>query len=415
MSESDREFSSITELLNKSAKVDYENFPEAFVRDAYGLARIHLAKDAPIGMSLAALFDLAVTALYLERVPTAGWYYCDREEAPELVYPFVNACPKCTLAGAFEHVKAGKPESANIGKATSTILAAFLDLQAHEVKGNEYQVRTLSDNGLVDACLVGPRVISLFEIKSAPLVAFPLAMSAAPLTELDEDSGELVHKDSHTQATVPVGRSSYLLVNESLRIPVGDPHTFSSKSHYFAILQWLTSPSNFEAFVNSWKETFAGYADANKRSNTYWLTNGCGTPKPRPAEWPKRRSQGYESISDGKSSVGMDRTDDVKKGVYQVLKISTHYKEFDPSKGWEVHAALVSNIHAVKHYEGYLEELEDLVWTLDGPGRSYVLSRDTSQTVIETSRLYNLFDGLISFTRSHVRAPLLKDIYDFDR
>lgn len=414
MNQPDTEFSSITELLNKSTEVNYENFPEAFVREAYSLAQSHLVQGTPMGSPMAALFDLAVTAFYLERVATTGWYYCDQARTPQLVYPFVNACPTCTLAGTFQHVKARKPESANIGKATSTILAAFLDLQAQAVKGNEYQVRTLTDNGLVDALLLGPQTIALFEIKSAPLVAFPLAQDSSALTALDEDTGELVRQESHTGATVPEGRLAHLLVDEAIRIPVGDPHSFAAKNHYRALLEWLESPSNFTAFVESWERTFSGYADASKRGNTYWLTNGCGTPSPRPANWPRRKSQGYESISDGKSSVGLDRTDDVKKGIYQVLKISTHYKEFFPSEGWEVYAALVSNIHAVKHHEGYLEELEDLVWTLDGPERSYVLSRDPSHTVIATDKLHNLFDGLIAFTKSYFRASLLEEIYDLD-
>lgn len=54
---------------------------------------------------------------------------------------------------------------------------------------------------------------------------------------------------------------------------------------------------------------------------TYWFTNSCGQPIPRPDTWPHRAGTGYESVSDSKTSVGIDRTDDIKKGTYQILKL----------------------------------------------------------------------------------------------
>lgn len=414
MTEAEEEFSTVAELLGKAVKVDYQVPPAGFVRDVYGLARVHGVKGISLGKALAALFDLAVTAVYLERVPTSNWYYCNQNGDPELVYAFVNACPACTLEGEFHHLKAGKPGSANIGKATSTILAAFLDMQARTVKGTDYEVRTVDDNGLVDACLIGPKTIGLFEIKSAPLMAFPMSMPSSALTSLDDTSGELVASRSHVRANVPEGGDASLLIDETLRIPVGDPHLFRETQHYSRIVEWLSVEENFSAFVESWTKTFNGYSNPANRGATHWLTNGCGSPRPRPLDWPERRSQGYETISDGKSSVGLDRTDDVKKGIYQVLKISTHYKEFFPSGDWDVYAALVTNIHAVKHHDDYLKELEDVVWTVDGGDRSYVVSRDDETTVIETDHLYNLFDGVIAFTKSYFRADMLRDIYDFE-
>lgn len=404
----------INDLHARSSVIDYSNYPEAFVREAFLLAR---PEQTNRGLTLAALFDLAVTALYLERVPTSGWYYCNEADShhPQLVYPFVNACPSCVLSGYFRHLKSGKPESAAIGKATSTILAAFLDLQAQAGTVKDFHVRTLSDNGLVDAFLVGPKLVGLFEIKAAPLIAFPLTMVSAALTSLDDEQGELIPTATHSTATVPPGSNAYLMIDETLRIPVGDPHSFVTKNHYRAILAWIKTGDNLAQFIQSWSKTFAGYAHAPSRGRTYWLTNGCGSPHPRPTDWPRRPGSGYESISDGKSSVGLDRTDDVKKGIYQVLKISTHYKEFFPSGQYEVFVALVSNIHAVKHHNDYLHELEDLVWTLDGPTRSYVQSRDEDTTLIQSKRLYNLFDALISFTRSHFRSSVLEEIYDFNR
>ena len=275
-----------------------------------------------------------------------------------------------------------------------------------------YTVRTMADNGLVDAFLIGPEEICLFEIKSAPLIPFPIQAESLPLTDLDDDSSEPIPIGLHSNVTSQ-GVDASLIIDSELRIPVGPSQQFKDKEHYDWILSWLQTDDNLSVYLESWVDTFRGYADPGARGPTYWLTNGCGTPNPRPQDWPRRSGSGYETISDPKSSVGLDRTDDVKKGIYQVLKISTHFKEFFPSGSYRIFVALVTNIHAVKHHEGYLAELEDLVWTLDGVDRSYVLERDNGLAIIDSSHLYNLFDALISFTRPHFRDKLLEGLYDF--
>ena len=408
------EISNLADLISRSIPISYDSYPEKFVEQAYGMAVQAFKASGYLGESLAALFDLAVTALYLESVPNTGWVYCSSKPAV-LVYPFVNACPRCSLHGRFHFVKSGKPTSANIGKATSRILSAFLDCQAKSSNGG-YEVRALTGNrDAADAVLVGPEGICLFEIKASPLISFPLEAGTEELTALDRELGELVAVTDHSRLTVQYGVDAYLIINESLRIPVGSSVSFKSKDHYEHLLAWLRDGENLENYVAAWRETFAGYANDGARGATYWLTNGCGVPSPRPADWPVRRTgSGPETISDGKTSVGLDRTDDLKKGIYQVLKMSTHLKEFFPSQDHKVYVALVTNIHAVKHHDEYLTELEDLVWTLDGPVRSYVLRRDPEETVIATDHLYNLFDAIISFTRPYFRDDFLRGIYEFD-
>lgn len=386
-----------------------------FVQHVYEMAVVAFDGTGNLGTALAALFDLAVTALYLERVPNSDWLYCSNGP-PTLSYPFVNACPRCALRSDFHFVKARKPESASIGKATSTILSAFLDCQAAgkaEPIG-EYSVRTLSDNGMVDALLIGPGNVCLLEIKASPLIAFPLEAACEPITELDSEDGDLVPVTNHSKVVTQNGVDASLIIDGELRIPVGSSEGFPHKAHYEALLTWLNNGENLATFVASWRNTFAGYAEEDARTSTYWLTNGCGAPKPRPTTWPRRSGTGYETISDPKSSVGLDRTDDLKKGIYQALKISTHFKEFFPSDKYRVYVALVTNIHAVKHRSDYLSELEDLVWTVDGSDRSYVLRRGPEETVIATPHLYNLFDAVISFTAPFFRDDFLREIYAFN-
>lgn len=134
------------------------------------------------------------------------------------------------------------------------------------------------------------------------------------------------------------------------------------------------------------------------------MTNGCGQPVPRPDDWPRRRGSGYESVSDGKTSVGMDRTDDIKKAIYQVLKLGSEYKLDNDN----IKTAIISNIHAVRHYDEYLLTLRDVIWTLDSTHvakRAIQLDPDTP--------MYNLFDGILSFTYSDIRDEWIEEIFNF--
>ena len=400
------------ELTRLSRIIDYSQQPFKFAKAIFEeyVTQNDDWKNKRVGF--AALFDLAVTACYLEKVADQGWVYCHQPEQSVLTYPFVNACPRCTLAGTFAYTKGKKPKSAAIGKTTSNILAAFLDLTIKKSHPSHH-IRILNDSGVVDAYLKGPKSLVLFEIKSAPLVPFPIVTETAEITEYDEVTGEKKLLENHSQTRVDQNAQSFLIIDTELRIPVGMPKNYKTGNHYEIIYDWLKQANNLERYTASWLETFDGYANPSRRSETYWLTNGCGTPKPRPADWPKLSSgNGYRTISDGKSSVGMDRTDDLKKGIYQVLKISTHYKEHFPSENREVYAALASNIHAVKHRSEYISELENIAWTVDGEAKSYVTLNDDGSFRVEKGKLYNLFDAIITFTESHFRSDFIKDLYE---
>ena len=136
----------------------------------------------------------------------------------------------------------------------------------------------------------------------------------------------------------------------------------------------------------------------------FWLTNGCGQPVPRPADWPARRGTGYESVSDAKTSVGMDRTDDIKKAIYQVLKLGSEYKPNDEN----IKTAIISNIHAVRHYDEYLLTVRDVIWALDHTRSVKIASQLDPDTPI-----YNLFDGILSFTQSDIRDEWIKEVFRF--
>lgn len=68
----------------------------------------------------------------------------------------------------------------------------------------------------------------------------------------------------------------------------------------------------------------------------------------------------------------------------------------------------MSNIHAVRHFEEYLTPLKDIIWTRDETGTVKEASQLHPQT-----KLFNLFDGIISLTKVTARDSWIETVFDF--
>jgi hypothetical protein len=191
-----------------------------------------------------------------------------------------------------------------------------------------------------------------------------------------------------------------------LHFPLGK-RTDESDYHwaYRGIIDLLNNDDNFfSLYTDYWIASLDSYYP-KLNQNIFWLTNACGTPSPVPNGWKKRRfGSGYESVSDAKTSVGMDRTDDIKKGIYQVLKLGSEGKPF--ASVWDYKVAIISNIHPARHFEPFLESLKDIVWTNDTSGRA----KNVKDLPAE-QRVFNLFDGIIAFTKTYSRDEWIDDIF----
>ena len=96
----------------------------------------------------------------------------------------------------------------------------------------------------------------------------------------------------------------------------------------------------------------------------------------------------------------MDRTDDIKKGTFQVLMmgVDLHQLSLD---GWELRVGLASNLHAGRHHEDYLRRYEDIAWGwLDANGKP-------------PREWYRLFDAIVSFSRSFTEDPWLQEVLNW--
>ena len=385
----------------------------------------YFAKTAnyPSGTVLAAAFDLFVAAQYYRSVAHKGWYYCP-VGSPTLFYPFTNICPRCMLASKFEYENANKPESGSIGQATSRLLSIFLN-HLFEKSGKKFKVYRGSEP--IDMLIYDEdnNIVLLAEIKAAPLTTPALAIPSEEITESigGNDPTPVTKHSSMNHSSlnssdifmfIPIIPNdniySYRLIN------LGNANIQDRTWAYKGIQNALDQDHNFfKDYLVFWIEAFESYK-ANYRvarngeqfrtNNIFWFTNACGQPFPRPINWPRRTGTGYESVSDGKTSAGMDRTDDIKKGIYQVLKIGAEIK---PTQShFKVKTALISNIHAVRHYDEYLHSLEDVVWTIDKTQKAKKV-RDLP----EDMNIYNLFDGIISFTQCHIRDEWIEENFVF--
>ena len=365
------------------------------------------------GLSLAAAFDLFVAMAYYAVVTNTGWLYCPNTPSL-LIYNFgANACSRCLLAGEFHYHPASKPPSGAIGKITRRLLCVFLTC-LFERNHRAIQVYVASEPVDVIVYDESARAVLLAEAKAGPLTVLPLAALTEAQTQNDE-AGNVIPRphastDNTALTTAPL----------NIMLPVTDPTSATGWGVRLLPLSPINQSNRqtwareqvrrvlvddqptLRAYFQFWARAYAAYGNERKDpiDAVFWLTGACGAPKPKPFHWPDGKT-----ISDAKTTVGMDRTDDIKKATYQVLKIATAAK---PKTSYRVKTALISNIHAVRHYEAYLQDFQDVIWTQDETRMA-----KKAGELPPGKDLYNLFDGILSFTRSHSRDEWISDAFKF--
>jgi hypothetical protein len=385
---------------------------QKIIDDCYSLNQKDESK--PIGRLLASAFDLVVSADYYSSVGHKGWFYCG-SPTPNLFFHYTNCCPRHALENIFHFHQSSKPESGAIGKSTSRLLRNFLSQLL--IKNNKTE-KILKGSEPVDIVIVNEDTnhILFGEIKASPLLTVPLVMDSEAII-CDENSKQSDHLTDETITISKIFNQKFYLFlpirKDSIwidsKVEFDERYDATDKFWgYRSMIKLLKNNADFLAdYFEFWNEALNKY-HPRMTDSIFWLTNGCGAPNPRPEFWPRAKNglgEGYESISDSKTSVGMDRTDDIKKGIYQVLKLGSEGKSVDSK--WKFKVGIVSNIHAARHFEEYLESLINIIWTHDKSGRAVVAG-----DLDKDHPMYNLFDGIISLSQSHFRDEWLRKTFE---
>jgi hypothetical protein len=331
-------------------------------------------------------FDMVMSLAYIDSTSGLERYI---ESCPSLPNPynghlgFINMCAPC-YEGSNHWIfqKAAKPESGSIGKLSSEVIVYFIKY----LSDNITSAKVVGGTEYIDACLELNNGDSILcEVKSAPLLTYPIVFSIKQKIDkhikISMTSSQLRNCDAglylHNNQIIPLGKVG------------NDLWPFRQTIEYIIDKKNL---QNVRKIVATWEQARKAYILKDREDKIYYLTNACGNP-PKIAKdqdnWPKN-----ESISDSKTSAGMDRTDDIKKGIYQVIKIGT---EFQNNKN--IKTAIISNLPAYRHGNEYVLPFNDMLW-----GKEKDLIGD-KEKYIPLSKLRRVYDYIIT-----IDDPVLRDI-----
>lgn len=353
----------------------------------------------PLSERLAASFDLLVASKFYQYVVPEGWLWCGHSSND--YYAFLNACPSCVLQNRFVHHEGHKPGSGQIGPTTAL---AFREIVASyfELTGKS-SCFVCNASEPIDLAILDTekRILFVAEVKAAPLFTPPLCRQHTSASMQTQTALPLNHSLGIERRLHETTFSLFIPdVNEPLEIPVeaGAVGKEIPLDKYLA-KSFQKDPILATRYFKIWQRMWASYQEKRTDDLLYWFCGACGLPRNPGEGWP-RQADGKPkgSISDGKTSVGLDRTDDIKKATFQALKLGVENRARD-AHGWTLLIGLASNLHASRHYDGYLKPYENIIW---GWGSQQ-----------KTKDLYNLFDGIISFTRSHMRHEWLTTTLDW--
>lgn len=359
-----------------------------------------LATPSDLGMALAALFDLCVSLEYAKLVTDTDWVYCpasQQHHGPMLFYPYVKACPRCAASGQVVLVASHKPGSDTIGRIAAKTLGMLLVALSKQT-GNAWQVRQTTRQVFdTDMLLFTSETLALCEVKASPLVAFPLVASLERELRRRGRESEQQPIARHRKTDMPLTKAGEV----SLYVPhvgkfynLGNPGSTDYPIRKFLEL-YASDAGAVLDIIKAWRQLYEGYErkwDAAADNRLRWLTFGCGG-----------------KVDDSKNSPGIDRTDDIKKGIYQMLKLGEHFAARCPKGAIKI--VLLANLHAVRHHSDYLSGLEDIIWT-----RESLLfeTDDPDWRKVRVDDLLRLYDAAIAFTKPHFREAQLSAGFGLD-
>jgi hypothetical protein len=351
------------------------------------------------------LFDLVCNVEYIHgRLTSDRWIYCNRTRGtatptPRAYFSFLKQCPQCCQDRGLEKRLAGaqhKPSSHHIGEITTIATVLFLKLLGQTSK-HPLELGVLAKQSHdVDALAWREDLLVLFEIKASPLVTFPVrTLLAMPFSRTGADGP--VEVEQHRLIDVEFSNHSLALylANLDVDIPLGSPREESWP--YPEVTKYVSESDGFMTYMRAWLEIFFGYSVPKTRRVGRevvlgYLANGWG-----------------DEIDSNKTKAGLGRTDDIKKGTYQLLKFGAYYRAGCPAL--EIRGALAANLDPLFMYADYLEKLIDARWAPNSKFQRVTPGSDELR-ILERD-LFFIYDCLLAFNRPVRNDPTFTDAFDF--
>jgi hypothetical protein len=228
-------------------------------------------------------------------------------------------------------------------------------------------------------------------------VTFPVRVKLSePFTELGEEGPVEIRQHKLIDVDFKAHDLYLYLANTDLDIPLG--RASSAQWPYPKLTEFIGSPSGLLSYMEAWGEIFLGYSvPKTKRVGRQivmgYLANGWG-----------------DEIDSNKTKAGLGRTDDIKKGTYQLLKFGAYYRNGCPDL--EIRGALTANLDPLFMYQDYMAKLIDARWAPASKFRTSAIAPDLKE-ILEKD-LYYLYDAVLAFNDPIVNDPVLAGCFDFD-
>jgi hypothetical protein len=350
-------------------------------------------------LALAAAFDVICNAEYIHgRVVDSKWIYCNRDDStPKAYYSFLKQCPRCCLDRGLESRLSGaqhKPTSHHIGEITTVTMALLLQFITAALD-QPLDIATITKQSHdVDAIGFREDLLLLFEMKSSPMVTFPLVADLNGPLLTEGDDGVLEYPQhaliDMTAGDIPVGLS---IPHGGWDIPLGSRQR--GEWPYRQLFDFFGIEGNFMRYLSAWIELYNAYKIPKVRRTgrdiaLAYLVNGWG-----------------DEIDSNKTKPGLGRTDDIKKGTYQLLKFGAYYR--DDSSRLKVRGALVANLDPLFLRAGYVDGLVDARWA---PGSDFI--HENGEYRISENLLRFLYDGIVTFNQPTLNDPIVATLFDLD-
>lgn len=377
-------------------------------RRTFSASPLLVAEDPSLG--LAALFDLLMSALYASLLfPAAGTNSSGRQVIAHhhtsgetwQYFPYLWICPGCISDGVpatdaylpGSSLRNGKryPQPGFLARPAGRMIgdlgALVIYMIMEEIAGKGAHFSTGGGHrGEFDIVISTESRLILGEIKASPLVAYPIAARLAPGQEVPLHTWNALHNSDQWAMFLgaqPEGSKRHLLLSRP-----SNPGVWPFED----VRKFAQDRETVEDLFATWRLHFDGYREFNNEdARTRWHRFGCGNIETR-----ESGTRVQLRIDNTKTLPGIDRTDDIKKGLAQVLLFARLKRGCGANR---VKTALFGNLYAETHHEHYVKPLASarLLWSDDSePQWLFDAIIALSRNIINDSAMETMFPLLNS-------------------